>query len=1159
MKTRIVITVLLLLASAIVPHRVVAHGYDYSNMDLSGWDFSNQDLRDSRFFRATLTNTMFSGSLVQGTDFGVTTSRGFTSNQLYSTASYQLKDLSGIGLSYNNMNGWDFSGQNLTDSDFRSTTLTNANLSGANLTGARFYSSRMPGANLHAADLTGATFNGVRLMNGNLESADLSHASFYDVTLTNANMTNATVFGTDFSGAVQYGFTSNQLYSTASYKAKNLGSIGFLGNNVSGWDFAGHNLEGANFAIADMTNVNMRAANLTGASLNGAKLLDSDLSLANLTGADLGGAILTGADITDAEIRGANFGSTTYHGLTSNLLYSTASYKAKTLGSIGLVWNDLGRWSFAGQNMAGANFYRAILAQTDLESANLTDANFENTVLTNANLHSANLTGASFLDANITGVDFTNSIVAGANFFSTTYMGFTSNQLYSTASYQAKNLKGIGLLANDLKGWDFAGQDLTDASFYQTELKGANFTNAVIKGADFSGTGGESGFSSNQLYSTASYQVKDLSGAGFAHNTLDGWDFSGQNLNGADFYRASLGNANLTNAIIRDANLSDTVRDGWGLASTQFYSTASYQLKNLSGINLSGNRMRDWDFSGQNLTGSDFTGATLTDANFSGANLHLSKLASVMPSFDVLDGADISISSEVRSTGHIHNQSGGTLYLTGQLLAESYRQDEGAALHVGVWEHLNNASPDIFPLSGSLMVSGRAEFEADAIIGIYAADTNQPFHFLEHNQAYTNQIVEAGELVVGGSTNVTDLSAFQIKNSLLHADFYAENHSIYAILERLRLADTAGFEDGSMMVGVCDAIDSSSHANASAMLTRLDGMPGSEQNRQLDQLYNRAIPVHNVQQQNCTRQSRLMAGRGHTFRGSNGLATGRKVQPQGPAGPHVPGQGLEAWSRTYGNWVDREGDADYTGYDANLWGQIFGLDRVFGKTLLGAAGGASRSNLSADNGDSADVDSGFGALYSSWGTVDWFLDANLSYANSSVDHRSGTAFDTEASYRTDTYGAYLGGGREFSKGETLAITPEVTMQVSYYDQPAYREESTTAIPREVEAYDHWSVMSSVGGSMELLCTWLGIEWKPAARIFWQHEFNADSDRVNYRLAGGSDQFSFALQAPEEDSIRAGLGLTALLGERWELGGDIDGIWADNYQSLTASANIRFRF
>ena len=38
-------------------------------------------------------------------------------------------------------------------------------------------------------------------------------------------------------------------------------------------------------------------------------------------------------------------------------------------------------------------------------------------------------------------------------------------ELYSTASYQARDLSGIGLIFNDLDGWNLAGQNLTNAGF----------------------------------------------------------------------------------------------------------------------------------------------------------------------------------------------------------------------------------------------------------------------------------------------------------------------------------------------------------------------------------------------------------------------------------------------------------------------------------------------------------------------------------------------------------------------------------------------------------------------------------------------------------------------------------------------------------------------
>src|SRR5688500_16359674 len=56
--------------------------------DLTGWNFRDQDLTRATFSSARLTNTDFTGAHVTEAFFTVTTSRGFTKEQLYSTASY---------------------------------------------------------------------------------------------------------------------------------------------------------------------------------------------------------------------------------------------------------------------------------------------------------------------------------------------------------------------------------------------------------------------------------------------------------------------------------------------------------------------------------------------------------------------------------------------------------------------------------------------------------------------------------------------------------------------------------------------------------------------------------------------------------------------------------------------------------------------------------------------------------------------------------------------------------------------------------------------------------------------------------------------------------------------------------------------------------------
>ena len=161
-----------------------------------------------------------------------TTSRPvFTAEQLYSTASYQAKNLGGIGLDYNNLTAWDFNGQNLSNAYLSFSTLTNANLTESDLTNA---------------NLTGAVVTG---------------ASFVDTTSPRFHR-----------GAA--------LLDSPATQAKNLGGIGLGGNDLTGWDFQRtepherppvplRTLANANLTGADLTNAELQFSTLTNAKLAG--------------------------------------------------------------------------------------------------------------------------------------------------------------------------------------------------------------------------------------------------------------------------------------------------------------------------------------------------------------------------------------------------------------------------------------------------------------------------------------------------------------------------------------------------------------------------------------------------------------------------------------------------------------------------------------------------------------------------------------------------------------------------------------------------------------------------------------------------------------------------------------------------------------------------
>ena len=109
--------------------------------------------------------------------------------------------------------------------------------------------------------------------------------------------------------------------------------------------------------------------------------------------------------------------------------------------------------------------------------------NFSNRSLINSSWVGANATAANFANATLTDADFTDAIIEGANLSGTTLKGFTQEQLYSTASYQNKDLSGVYFGTAKLNGWDFSEQDLTGATFGNVKLQGTDFTAADLRGA----------------------------------------------------------------------------------------------------------------------------------------------------------------------------------------------------------------------------------------------------------------------------------------------------------------------------------------------------------------------------------------------------------------------------------------------------------------------------------------------------------------------------------------------------------------------------------------------------------------------------------------------------------------------------------------------------
>lgn len=132
----------------------------------------------------------------------------------------------------------------------------------------------------------------------------------------------------------------------------------------------------------------------------------------------------------------------------------------------------------------GTSLFGLDLTMAYLEGHDLTGAGASTAVLSHAALAHANLTGAFFNGTNLTGADLTGAVIRGATFTDTSnHTGnLTDNQLYSTASFQAKSLQDMRF-SIEMIGWNLAGQDLQGTHFQitveGTDFSGANLVNTV--------------------------------------------------------------------------------------------------------------------------------------------------------------------------------------------------------------------------------------------------------------------------------------------------------------------------------------------------------------------------------------------------------------------------------------------------------------------------------------------------------------------------------------------------------------------------------------------------------------------------------------------------------------------------------------------------------
>ncbi|MEE9367533.1 MAG: autotransporter domain-containing protein [Pontiella sp.] len=289
--------------------------------------------------------------------------------------------------------------------------------------------------------------------------------------------------------------------------------------------------------------------------------------------------------------------------------------------------------------------------------------------------------------------------------------------------------------------------------------------------------------------------------------------------------------------------------------------------------------------------------------------------------------------------------------------------------------------------------------------------------------------------------------------------------------------------------------------------------------------------------------------------------------PTGPKGPEASSE-IRGWAKYYGQYYSHDADGLNPEYDTSLNGGVVGVDKNFGRLLLGISGGGGRSSTRFDSDAEEDINAYYGSLYSTFGGEKAYLDGGIAYGRNQVKNKTASPFTLEGEFDADIVSAYLGVGYNLvdTKGGSI-ITPEIAVQYSSYKQDAYTETSTTAVPRSFDEFDADSLRSKLGINVAMLNT-KALEtfgFKLEGRLHWLHEFNPDPGSQSFQLEGGSGaNFQISYPLLEEDMFRVGFSVSCFNTMRNKpknvmLRLDLDEFFGENFISHNFAAKVVYAF
>lgn len=271
------------------------------------------------------------------------------------------------------------------------------------------------------------------------------------------------------------------------------------------------------------------------------------------------------------------------------------------------------------------------------------------------------------------------------------------------------------------------------------------------------------------------------------------------------------------------------------------------------------------------------------------------------------------------------------------------------------------------------------------------------------------------------------------------------------------------------------------------------------------------------------------------------------------------------WFKPFASWANQDDKQDISGYDANTYGLVAGLDKEFANDIrLGLALSYARSDVDGNSNiarHSVDVDtyrlSFYGNKYLTSGT-NVFFQADIGRHNN--EGKREIAFtNSTARADFDSWSSHIGAGiaHPIALSEKVTLTPSFRADYTHIRDESYREKDAGILNLDVDSNESEAFVLSLDGK-------LSKDIAANASIYINggvdYDLINDDSRINAAFAGAptaSFRTDGIKQKPWGGHI--GVGIVGEMTENLTVTAGLSAEFKEGYDNKTASAKFNWNF